>query len=220
MAVCAHLHIFNERVRLLIFEAKPLGSINLETNETFKHDGSRPQLILDPIFGSKPGEAASSKELDPRREPLMLLTAGDCHTVCLCAESKHLATPSVLHRVGVLLLSQVPSPPGLVSCTCPQCRPVSYMISRPTSPQVAWQFNESVARLAQNTASSSHPASPPSAASLTIPTKLVMLPDYSKPPPPDSVLLRLIDPWKDAVIGLELCLILCRQASCLLPLNV
>jgi len=121
VAVCAHLHIFNERVRLLIFEAKPLGSINLETNEAFKHDGSPPQLILDPIFGSKPGEAASSKELDPRREPLMLLTAGDCHTVCLCAESKHLATPSVLHRVGVLLLSQVPSPPGLVSCTRLQC---------------------------------------------------------------------------------------------------
>ena len=51
--------------------------------------------------------ADDRRPLVPREEPVVLLAAGDCHTVCLCAASQYAAPPSVLHHTGVLLISQV-----------------------------------------------------------------------------------------------------------------
>ena len=51
--------------------------------------------------------ADDGRPFAPRHEPLMLLAAGDCHTICLCTESKYSVAPGVLHHICVLLLSQV-----------------------------------------------------------------------------------------------------------------
>lgn len=91
--------------------------------------------------------------------------------------------------------------------------------------QVAWQFNEQkpAALLAARapspptipvSAAVAAPVAPaaPSAASLLIPRRLDYLPDPAAPLPPGSV-TAWTEPWRDAIIGEELCLILCRQAS-------
>ncbi len=84
---------------------------------------------------------------------------------------------------------------------------------------MTWQFNEQkpAALLAARSASPSVARSPsPSAASLLIPKRLHYLPDCTLPRPPDSPPWH--EPWRDAVVGQELCLVLCRQAS--RPLSV
>ena len=101
--------------------------------------------------------------------------------------------------------------------------------------QFAWQFNEqkpallsvarspspntspkSSAKVAPNTSAKVVPnadpdsaTSLPSAASLLIPKRLIRLPDWTELPKG----LPLCEPWRGAVVGQDLCLVLCRQAS-------
>ena len=161
------LHVFNERLKLIIFEAdspkmqdhikllsprspRTAESYNLEQRQSHPHlpgkmpadarcaytSSSYPPPDEEIEVAEDTGRGRTSRGPDesnpfpaerikhqptplealaaddgrpfaPRHEPIMLLAAGDCHTICLCTESKYSVTPSVLHRISVLLLSQV-----------------------------------------------------------------------------------------------------------------
>ncbi|GAX82196.1 hypothetical protein CEUSTIGMA_g9624.t1 [Chlamydomonas eustigma] len=144
-----------------------------------------------PLRGTDLLAADSAQPLILRQEPLCLIAAGNCHSICLCSTTTYLAPPSVLHHLCVLLLSQI-----------------------------AWQHYYDESRRSE---SAGGPPTRPStgtrggvpvysqaAIQQQIPRNLLHLPGQK------GTTHTVEDehiPWKDALIGQELCVILCRQAG-------